>query len=146
MLRRLRKRIGVTDPAEERIEFSVRCGFDDSGHRIPMANIHWASGVTQQRQNPQNYPAILVERCLKDAARRVVRLLQRPSSFLSELENVAIPPPDQKTFDAEGEILEHALTKSFRVPNDAIKSSVFLPSRCRDAKIKRDCPHALQAL
>jgi hypothetical protein len=79
----------------------------------------------------------IIERCLNDAARRVVRLLQRPRSLLSELGNVAIPPPDQKTFDAEEEILDHALTKSFRILNDAIKSSVFLPSRCRDAKIKR---------
>ena len=31
---------------------------------------------------------------------------------LSENGNVAIPPPAQKTFDAEGEALERALTKS----------------------------------
>jgi hypothetical protein len=53
-----------------------------------------------------------------------------------EVGNVEIPPPAQKTFDAEGEILEHALTKSFRTRNEAIKAfvrrfAVFgtLPSR-----------------
>ena len=45
--------------------------------------------------------------------------------------SVAIPPPPaQKTFDAEGEILEDALTKSFRIRNDAIKS--LCSSECRD--------------
>jgi hypothetical protein len=39
----------------------------------------------------------------------------------SDLGNVAIPPPAQKTFDAEGEILEHALTKYFRLRSEAIK-------------------------
>jgi hypothetical protein len=38
--------------------------------------------------------------------------------------NVEIPPPAQKTFDAEGEILEHALTKSFRTRNEAIKATI----------------------
>ena len=41
--------------------------------------------------------------------------------FFPRPENAAIPPPAQKTFDAEGEILEHPLTKSFRMRNDAIK-------------------------
>jgi hypothetical protein len=31
--------------------------------------------------------------------------------------NGVIPAPTQKTFEAEGEILEHALTKSFRIRN-----------------------------
>ena len=48
--------------------------------------------------------------------------LQRIRLVLSETENVVIPPPAQKTFDAEGEILEHALTKSFRLRNEAMKS------------------------
>jgi hypothetical protein len=48
--------------------------------------------------------------------------LQRLRSLLSDLENVAIPSLAQKTFDAEKEALEHALTKSFRIRNDAIKS------------------------
>jgi hypothetical protein len=69
---------------------------------------------------------------------------------LSEAGNVTIPPPVQKTLDAEGETLEHALTKSFRLRNDAIKSLCSSVRRFRDATIKEECkrdyPHALQAL
>jgi hypothetical protein len=32
--------------------------------------------------------------------------MQRLRSVLSEAGNIAIPPPAQKTFDAEGEVLE----------------------------------------
>jgi hypothetical protein len=53
---------------------------------------------------------------------RAWNVLQGLRLLLSELGNVAIPPPAQKTFDAEGEVLEHALTKSFRIRNDAIKA------------------------
>ena len=60
------------------------------------------------------------------------------------------PATAQKTFDAEGEALEHALTKSFRIRNDAIKSLCSSVRRFRDAAIKEECksdyPHALQAL
>jgi hypothetical protein len=46
--------------------------------------------------------------------------------------------------------LEHALTKSFRIRNDAIKSLCSSVRRFRDATIKEECksdyPHALQAL
>jgi hypothetical protein len=69
---------------------------------------------------------------------------------LSELGSVAIPPPAQKTFDAESEILEHALTKSLHLRNEAIKSLCSSVRRFRDATIKPECksdyPHALQAL
>jgi len=69
---------------------------------------------------------------------------------LSETENVVIPPPAQKTFDAEGEILEHALTKSFSLRNEAIKSLCSSVRRFREATVKPECksdyPHALQAL
>jgi hypothetical protein len=58
--------------------------------------------------------------------------------------------PAQKTFDAEGEILEHALTKSFRLRDEAIKSLCTSVRRFRYATIKEECkpdyPHALQAL
>jgi hypothetical protein len=37
--------------------------------------------------------------------------------------DVAIHPPKQKTFDLEGEILEHALTKCPRIRNDDLESS-----------------------
>jgi len=64
--------------------------------------------------------------------------------------NVAIPAPTQKTFEAEGEILENALTKSLRLLNEAIKSLCSSVRRFRDATIKEECksdyPHALQAL
>jgi hypothetical protein len=53
-------------------------------------------------------------------------------------------------FDAEGEALEHALTKTFRIRNEAIKSLCSSVRRFRDATIKEECksdyPHALQAL
>jgi hypothetical protein len=81
---------------------------------------------------------------------RAWNVLQRLCSVLSEAGNVTIPPPAQKTFDAEGEVLEHALTKSIRIRNEAIKSLCSSVRRLRDATIKEerkaDYPHALQAL
>jgi hypothetical protein len=63
---------------------------------------------------------------------------------------VSIPAPAQKTFDAEGEILEHALTKSLHLRNETIKSLCSSVRRFRDATVKPECksdyPHALQAL
>jgi hypothetical protein len=48
------------------------------------------------------------------------------------------------------EVLEHALRKSFRVQNDAMKSLCSSVRRFRDATIKEECksdyPHVLQAL
>jgi hypothetical protein len=75
---------------------------------------------------------------------------KQPESALGFRHNVAIPAPKQKTFDAEGEILEHALTKCFRARNDAIKSLCSSVRRFRDATIKEKCkgdyPQALQAM
>jgi hypothetical protein len=86
----------------------------------------------------------------KQSRLRAWNVLQRLRSVLSETGNIAIPPPMQKTFDAEGEILEHALTKSFRIRNEAMKSLCSSVRRFRDATIKEECkgdyPHALQAL
>jgi hypothetical protein len=86
----------------------------------------------------------------KQSRLRAWNVLQRLRAVLSDVGNVTIPPPAQKTFDAEGEILEHALTKSFRIRNEAIKSLCSSVRRFRDATIneecKRDYPHALQAL
>ena len=86
----------------------------------------------------------------KQSRVRAWNVLQRLRSLLSELANVAIPPSAQKTFDAEGEILEKALTKSFRIRNEAIKSLCSSVRRFRDASVKEECksdyPHALQAL
>jgi hypothetical protein len=74
-------------------------------------------------------------------------VLQRLRSVLSEAGNVAIQPPAQKTFDAEGEALEH-LDKVFPDSERSDKKSVFVGARFRDATIKPDCksdyPHALQ--
>ena len=58
----------------------------------------------------------------KQSRLRAWSVLQRLRMVLSEMGSVAIPPPAQKTFDAEGEVLENALRKSFRLRNDAIKS------------------------
>jgi hypothetical protein len=86
----------------------------------------------------------------KQSRLRSWRVLQKLRFALSELGNVEIPPPAQKTFDAEGEILEHALTKSFQIRNEAIKSLCTSVRRFRDATVKEECkpdyPHALQAL
>jgi hypothetical protein len=64
------------------------------------------------------------------------------------LPRLAIPPPARKTFDAEGEALEHTLTKSFRIRNEAMKSSCSPVRRFRPIRkeCKIDCPHALRAL
>ena len=85
----------------------------------------------------------------KQSRLRAWSVLQRLRVVLSELGNVAIPAPKQKTFDAEGEILEHSLMKCFRARNDAIKSLCSSVRRFRDATIKEskgDYPQALQAM
>jgi hypothetical protein len=86
----------------------------------------------------------------KQSRLRAWRVLQRIRTVLSEAGNITIPPPAQRTFDAEGEILEHALTKSFRIRSDTIKSLCSSVRRFWDATIKAECkhdyPHALQAL
>jgi hypothetical protein len=86
----------------------------------------------------------------KQSRLRAWNVLQRLRSVLSEAGNITIPSPAHRTFDAEGEVLEHALTKSFRIRNEAIKSLCSSVRRFRDATIKEQCksdyPHALQAL
>src|SRR6202035_3532066 len=81
---------------------------------------------------------------------RAWNVLQRLRLVLSDAGNVTIPPPAQKTFDAEGGVLEQALTNSFRIRNEAIRSLCSSVRRFRDATIKEECksdyPHALQAL
>ncbi len=64
--------------------------------------------------------------------------MQRLRSVPSKAGNIAIPTPAQKTLDAEGEVLQHALTKSFRIRNDAIKSLCSSVRRFRDASIKEE--------
>jgi hypothetical protein len=86
----------------------------------------------------------------KQSRLRAWNVLQRLRLVLSDAGNVAISPPAQKTFDAEGEALEHALTKACRIRNEAIKSLSSSVRRFRDATIKEECksdyPLALQAL
>jgi hypothetical protein len=86
----------------------------------------------------------------KQSRLRAWNVLQRLRSILSEAGNVPIPPPAKKTLDAAGEALERALTKSFRVRNDAIKNLCSSVRRFRDATLKpeykSDYPQALQAL
>jgi hypothetical protein len=48
------------------------------------------------------------------------------------------PAPAQKSFDAEGEALERALTKSLRIRNDAIKSLCSSVRRFRDGLSRRN--------
>ena len=69
----------------------------------------------------------------KQSRLRAWSVLQRLRMVLSEVGSVAIPPPAKKTFDAEGEALEHALRKSFPSPQRCNQKSVFLGaplSRC----------------
>jgi hypothetical protein len=84
---------------------------------------------------------------LKQSRLRAWKALQRLRPVLSEVGNVAIPAPAQMTFNAEGEILERALTKSFRIRNEAMKSLCSSVRRFRDATIKEeskpDYPHAI---
>jgi hypothetical protein len=87
----------------------------------------------------------------KQSRLRAWNVLQRLRLVLSEAGNITIPPPAQKTFDAEGEVLEHALTKTLHLRNEAIKKSLCSSvHRFRDATMRQECksdyPHALQAL
>jgi hypothetical protein len=72
----------------------------------------------------------------KQSRLRAWNVLRRLRSVLSDLGDGAIPLPTQKTFDAEGEALKHALTKSFRIRNEAIKSLCSSVRRFRDATIQ----------
>jgi hypothetical protein len=86
----------------------------------------------------------------KQSRLRAWKVLQKLRLVLSKAGNVTIPPAADKTFDAEGEALEGALTKSLRIRNEAIKSLCSSIRRFRDATIKEDCkrdyPYALHAL
>jgi hypothetical protein len=65
--------------------------------------------------NPQAIQDLLDElEESKQSRLRAWNVLQRLRLVLSQLGNMEIPPPALKTFDAEGEALEHALAKSLR--------------------------------
>jgi hypothetical protein len=57
-------------------------------------------------------------------------------------------PPAQKTFDAEGEAFEHALTKSFRIQKRGCQKSVLLarpiPVGDDQGRMQKGFPHALR--
>jgi hypothetical protein len=73
---------------------------------------------------------------LKQSRLRAWNVLQRLRVVLSEMGSVAIPPPAQKTFAAEGEALDHSLRKSLRLRNDALKSLCSSARRFRDSIMK----------
>ena len=82
----------------------------------------------------------------KQSRSRTWNVLQKLRSVLSETGNVVIPPPAQKTFDSEGAILEHALTKSLRIRNEAIKSLCSSVRRFRDAPLRKGAKTIVRTL
>jgi hypothetical protein len=82
----------------------------------------------------------------KQSRLRAWNILQRLRLVLSDLGNVAIPPSAQKTFDAEGEILEHALTKSFRLRNEAIKGLFSSVRRFRTPPSRKNANPIIRTL
>ena len=116
----------------------LKLGHDGFPYRVGTTRIRrWAGFIDEPESS-------------KESRLRAWNVLQRLRLVLSEAGNVTIPPLAQKTFDAEGEALEHALTKSLRIRNEVIKSLCSSVRRFRDAAIKPECksdyPHALQAL
>jgi hypothetical protein len=82
---------------------ALKLGHDRFPYRVGTARIRrWAGFLDEPESSKQS------RLCTWN-------VLQRIRLVLSETENVVIPPPAQKTFDAEGEILEHALTKSLPI-------------------------------
>jgi hypothetical protein len=75
----------------------------------------------------------------KQSRLRAWNVLRRLRLALSDVGNVTIPPPAQKTFDAEGEVLEHASTKSSHL--DVFFDLRILKSRSR-AKLREGRPRA----
>ena len=117
---------------------ALKLGHDRFPYRVGTARIRRWAGFLDEPESS------------KESRLRAWNVLQRLRSVLFKAGNVAIPPPAQKTFDAEGEALNHALTKSFRLRNEAIKSLCSSVRRFRDATIKEECKSdirtALQAL
>jgi hypothetical protein len=73
--------------------------------------------------------------CSKQSRLRAWAVLQRIRAILSELGNVVIDPPAQKTFDAEGALLEETLKSFYPIgkrfpgnPNE-IRSTVWITKR-----------------
>jgi hypothetical protein len=70
--------------------------------------------------------------------------------FFQRMETLRSHHRRRRAFDAEAKILENALTKSFRIRNEAIKNLCSSVRPFRGATLKEECkgdyPHALQAL
>jgi hypothetical protein len=84
----------------------------------------------------------------KQSRLRAWAVLQRLRALLSELGNVAIEPPVKKTFDAEGAILERALTKCLHDREAALKDLANAARRVDKAAFgsQADFAQAHQAL
>src|ERR1700681_2872782 len=96
---------------------------------------------------PQSIQDLLDElEASKQSRLRAWNVLQRLRLVLSDLGNITIPPPAQKTFDAEGEALEHALTKSFRIRNEAIKSLCSSVRRFRTLPSRKNAKATIRTL
>src|SRR3984957_15573000 len=92
---------------------ALKLGHDRFPYRVGTARIRRWAGFLDEPESS------------KQSRLRTWNVLQRIRLVLSETENVVIPPPAQNTFEAEGEVLEHALTKSLRMRNEAIKKFMF---------------------
>ena len=81
---------------------------------------------------------------------RAWSVLQRLRVVLSELGNVAIPAPKQKTFDAEGGNLgtfpHEVFPRSERCHQKSVLRSTQVPRCYHQGKCKGDYPQALQAM
>jgi hypothetical protein len=92
---------------------AIKLGHDRFPYRVGTARIRRWAGFLDEPESS------------KQSRLRAWNVLQRLRMVLSENGNFAIPPPAQKTFDAEGEALEHALTRSFRIRNECDQKFVF---------------------
>jgi hypothetical protein len=92
----------------------LKLGHDGFPYRVGTTRIRrWAGFIDEPESS-------------KESRLRAWSVLRQLRSVLSEAGNVAIPPPAQKTFDAEGEALERALTKIPVPPERSDQKSVFL--------------------
>jgi hypothetical protein len=112
--------------------FAIRTGIVNSSKRQAYSpdEIHVPLNILKNVDHSKGNPRF-AGRIGSIKAKQVAgseRTLRTPTarSILSDAGNTPIPSRPQKTFDAEGEALEHALTRSFRIRNEPIKGLVFL--------------------
>jgi hypothetical protein len=86
----------------------------------------------------------------RQSRRRAWEVLQRLRAILDEFGPDLVPPPANRSFEAEGAILEKSLRKSLRENRSALSNLAEAVRRFREAMFKpeskRDYPQALQAL